>query len=374
MKSSNRRVFTVYFLVFCVFATGCATPYQAALKCFQSGQSASAESRSGKTFRKYQQTLERLKELTLEPAHKFLEATIYHQLYTMDASTIWEGLGKSIQSRCPYIGKIIAAHSADKPDGFLMLAFETVLEAEALLKKSPHLAPSDEWYRVEKGIIIGDVLSAAAEQPEPNTIKGHLQNEVPEEFINNIRRYTFYETARIFYLDSFVKLAGFMADHSSVNLNWLAELSRKRLKNSLYSLASVSTQLSYQNRSEEFRNFFRLKTPQYLEIINRLDGITLPLPAEASTEDKILGTLGMKPEKNYLVIDTLYHLKEGRVKVSTAIDEMLAQKKEVLPYFLDTLKHCSIVLMLDKLSNPSEEALLASLTEDAYLNLYRLSE
>jgi hypothetical protein len=352
----------------------CSTHYEVALKHFNRANNAYKDGQLGRTIKEYDQALETFKDVQPQPLNQLLQSVIYHQIYLINPLVVWQKLDKKTQAQNHYISKIISDQLTAKSPDFLSLAFLSIINSEEMLR-GIDLPKKEEWLLIEKNIIAGDLLVREANSEEDFMTKKGISDVVPDEFITKLKRFSFYDLALTFYFEAWIKTISFLYRYPSINLQWLTELSQKRLREVCWSLVSITTALSYLDRSNEFQYIFRQKSSHYLEVIKQIELISLPLSSDAlSSEDKIGKLVGLKHEKNYLVLNATYHFNEARIKLSTALEEILAQKNTVLPYFLDALKDISLVRILSKVNNLSYSQPIHFLTDDIYFSLYRLSE
>lgn len=352
----------------------CSTYYETSFKHFNRANAAYKNLQLGRTLKEYDRALETFKDAQLQPIDHLLLSAIYHQLYLINPLVFWEKLDKTIHAQCPYISKIISDHSLTKPSDFLTLSFQSILNSEEMLKNTP-LPKQEEWLLIEKNIIVGDFLMREANAEIEPSLTEKIHGVVSDEFIKKIQRHSFYELALVFYLEAWVKTINFIYRYPTLNMQWLTELSRERLKGICWSLVSITTTLSYYNKNTEFQDIFRQKSHRYLEVIKQIDITNLPLPSDMiSSEEKISSLIGLKQEKNYLILNASYHFNEARVKISTALEEILAKKNTVFPYFLDALKSIFLARTLANFTSFSHPQLIYFVIEDVYLTLFRLSE
>ncbi len=357
----------VFAVLILSLLTGCATNYKLARRHFDAGNNAYEEGRLGKALGEYDATLSVLEQAPPYALHQFLQATVYHRLYLMVALSITRRVEYSVIERLDFIKKLIPEESVPEKPDLLFLAARKALDSEIASKDGPVPEP-EKWLLIVRDIIMGDTIASGAVFPDKSEKAVKTIALTSEPFVNNIRQFVFYESAKLFYLEARSKTVKFMKDYPRLDIRWLAKLVKERLDENLWALASTTRALGYLERNEAFRKYFQEKYNRYIEAIKYLK----TMDAGAGFGEKDL--LSVMEQPNYIIFNGSYHLQEARIKINTAYEEMLAGKTVQLDYFLDACIHLAFIQVISDLSTLSERQMAESLKDDIYLYLYRVSE
>ncbi|MBI4833649.1 MAG: hypothetical protein HY811_02360 [Planctomycetes bacterium] len=362
----NRKIW-VFIACTLLFSLNCATHYKLARKHFHAGNDAYDEGRWGKALGEYDAVLNALDEAPPYALHQFMQAAVYHRLYSIGPSVLRRQIEYSVIERLSHIKKLIPEENAtDKPD-LLALAVRKALDSETASKNNT-VPETERWLLIVRDLIMGDIMSYQAGVPDKSEKTGKIISLTSEPFVNNIKQFAFYESAKIFYLEARSKTVKFMKDYPRADISWLVELAKERLDENLWSLASATRALGYMERNEFFRKYFLDKYNQYIETIKYLKTM------DAGTESGEKDILGQMQQPNYVIFNGSYHLQEARIKINTAYEEMLTGKTVQMDYFLDAFSHLAFIWVMGDLSALSERQMAESLKDDIYLYLYRISE
>lgn len=359
---------------------GCITPFEYAEKHFHRSQRYYEEGRKNRAAKEYNRIIRVCDEHVSDQSVAFLQAALYHHFYSIDLPLFWKQLDKHRQARWSLVSKLIKEYPEN--DKFLENAFAQIMKIEGVLKGN-YPADLEQWLLIEKDIIVGEYIISKSKERDNLSWSSDTENrtitedDIPVSFIDKVRSYAFYEVAKNFYLEAWIKTTLLVYENPSANLEPVMKLSRKGLKNTFWSLATLTRGLEYSDRSDEFTKLFKNQAHHYLEVMRRLEEfLNLPYPiGDSLSVEKIQEVLGVELEKDYLSLDGAFHMKEARIKVGMAVEEILTQKTTLTyQYFLDALKHIVLIRTLDWQAGLGSEYLVDNILKDIYLNLYRLSK
>ncbi len=362
------------FVVLILLTTACSTHYELARKHFDKAQHYYRHKRHSRSIIEYSRSLDKLKFIEHNHYGQLLRAVVFDQLYLIDGTAIWHNSEQSVQVKCRTLGNLI--NESEPAVDFLDRSFQQVKIVDGELKNLD-MAKLESWLLVEKDVIVADFLVRRASQ-KFETVPVELKKRVPETFVDKLRRYTLYKIAKNFYLSAWLRSDRLDPKKKNADVAELKKMCRQKLKDVYWSLDTVASSVSYAGRTEDFTWKFKNDSRHFKEVRKKIEKYSLlseePGAKNLPNEELRLKSLDEVIEKNFMVLDPNFQLKEGRSKISSAIEEVLREKKDkAQDYLLLALTHFMLARELQgPRGGPDKQMLNDSLT-DTYLQLHRLT-
>lgn len=375
--------FQVIFLLFlglaCLFfiSLSCASPYETAMKYFDSGNQSYLKKSSGNALIKYCQALRQIENSNDKGLPSLLLKTvIYYRLYLIDANAVYQNSDDRTKSQCASFSEWLS--TTNKMD-LLELSFSNVISLGNNFKNLD-MKTIDSCLLIQKDLIIADKISKVLDFQ--NTVSPKTDLHLPADFIKTINFYGYAEIIKSFYLDaweiSFInhrrtidkedsldRRAGMLLDNKQ-----LLDISFNRLQNIYRLLGNITGSL----KTPEFRRL----TEHYKMVENKINdissGVNSMYTAEFSTDNFIAGAIGEIMHKNDLILDPDFHINESRSDMNSAIEMIVNDKPDKAEiYLLEALRNIICAREFSPSISPESSHLIDTMLSDIYLNLYRLS-
>ncbi|MEK7449478.1 MAG: hypothetical protein AAB019_08340 [Planctomycetota bacterium] len=314
---------------FIISLVSCATHYQLAQKHFDKARHYHQSKKQTKSLVEYSTALGKLSLIPDNHQGQFLRAEILHHLYSVDGIALWQKADESARNRCPVLAEIINHPNASAD--FLDQSFEQIKIINQKIGRSD-ISKLNQWFFVKKDEISGDFFYRRASEKFDN-IPAEMEGTAPFIFIDKLRRYTLYRIAKNFYLSAWLK-SNSLSETDSYHAD-LKATCRKKLQNVYWTLYAVSSSIPPGREwTQEFTLMFKNESRQFLEMMKKIEGV------ENQGQPDSGQLLGESLDENFLRLDADFHINEGRSKMSSAVEEVLRNKKDkAVEYLIEVLKH-----------------------------------
>lgn len=245
---------------------------------------------------------------------RLIRAVFYYRFHRMNALEVLHRLPPETQQRCRTLSDLEARHGRDADFLFLAFAEAVAVAREGTVDK----AKVPEWVFEERERLISDFLAsrAALGVLDPS----QFAERIPAVFARALERQSFCRIAVLYQ--------GLAWQRATVS-GRSQELPRADIRALWTSLAEVLDALAtVPDRTPEFASRMRHEALALHTQIERLPSLMTPRDAEIG------------PPAEFAVLDSRFHFREGRERVSMAIAEGNEGKGErAARFLLDALQH-----------------------------------